>query len=366
MKKIFSLLLAFIIFFGLTAFAEEPALDLVHNLGDFEIVAEKYRVAVPHEYNGPVYSYKNYGVKDKNGNYIVEPLYDTIFPPGEGRSAFILDGKIGFFDENWKVLIEAKYESNHYPIESKVVFSEGLAAVGKRNDTSPYGISWGYIDRDGNEVIDFCYDEANPFENGFAVVGIKEEIYNRETKIKYGKIDKEGNVTETFKFGYVYGGEYEYLWHEPIDVILSENLVEINGTLYKNSEIEYPFINYLGYSYIPLTYYGCRMMGINCDWTKEDGVILSSGGEASKNILGESGMESGAYHRAEFYKGKLTVNGKLYEYGDTAYPLIHYKNVVYMPVLWKKGMEELGIDYSYFRDDSKGENETGCMVFKTK
>ncbi len=306
------------------------------------------------------YMYRGCGVFDKDGKVIVEPIYNEILPPSEGRAAFVLDGKIGFFDENWKVVIEPKYFCNVYPL--KIKFSEGLAAVGKGSFSEK--VLWGYIDRDGNEVIDFIYDSAENFESGVARVGLEEGVYNYNTKMKTGKIDKDGNVLEPFKFSYYWGNEYQWE-NETLDILLSENLVEFNGRRYKNADLEYPFINYLGYSYIPLSYYGCRMMGINCDWTRDEGVMLSGGGEMAEDIVGKNGMKSGVYQKAKIYKGKLSVNGKVYEYGDTSYPLITFRNVVYMPVLWQTGMEELGIDYKFLRADQIG-GEDGCMIFQTK
>lgn len=361
MKKILALLFAFLMFSVTTVFAEETEYEVVNDLGDFKIIGEKYPIAVPH--GGPVYMYKNYGVIDKDGNVIVEQKYDGILPHTEGRAAFAIDGKIGFFDENWKICIENKYHCNSLPL-SDVEFSEGLAAVAKK-DAARYMV-WGYIDRDGNEVIDFIYDNAKSFKNGVAEVELYEYVYNYNEKIKYGKIDKAGNIVEPFKFGYALEKDYEYWWQKSIDIQLSANLVELNGTRYKNSDLEYPFINYLGYSYMPLTYYGCRKLGINCDWTEKDGVMLSDGGTPSEDITGTNGMTEGVYDKATFYRGKLTVNGKLYEYGDTAYPLIHYKNIVYMPVLWQTGMEALGIEYSFIGVEKIENSDRGCMVFKTK
>lgn len=358
MKRILLLLLALHMVCTIMVCAEETV--VICDSGDYRIVAEKYPVAAP---GRTAYMYKNYGVTDKNGKVIVPQKYEGILPPSEDRAAFVKNGKIGFFDENWNECIEAKYYCNAFPF-SGISFSEGLAAVPMK-DEARYML-WGYIDKNGNEVIDFIYDSASPFENGKAQVGIQEEVYNYNTKMKYGKIDKDGKLIEPFKFGYALGKDYEYLWKEPIEVELSQNLIEINGRRYKNSEIEYPFINYLGFSYIPLTYYGCRMMGINCDWTKEDGVVLSSGGKAAEDIMGDNDMKEGILEKASFYKGKITINGKLYEYGDTAYPLIQYKNVVYIPVLWQRGMEELGINYEFLGAEKLKNSDRGMMVFKMK
>ena len=52
---------------------------------------------------------------DKDGNSVVPPIYQGILPHSEGRAAFAIDGKIGFFDENWNVCIDAKYYCNQLP-----------------------------------------------------------------------------------------------------------------------------------------------------------------------------------------------------------------------------------------------------------
>lgn len=359
MKKLLVILACVFMMLTINAYAQEIEVCVVHDLENYDIIAEKYPVAAPH---GTAYTYRNYGVVDNNGQTVVVSAYAFIGKPADGRAMFKDDkGNIGFFDEEWNTVIEPKYVSNGPEIR----FSEGLAAVGKR-DSQRY-IVWGYIDTNGNEVTDFIYDDAEPFENGEAWVGVDEAVFGGfHSKTKWGKIDKNGNIIQSLKFGYAIGRDYEYLWQEPIEVCLTQNLVKLNGTLYKNTDLEYPFINYFGYSYMPLTYYGMRILGINCDWTPEDGVMLSGGGVPSGDIVGINGMTEGVYERASFYKGKLSINGKLYEYGDTAFPLIHYRNIVYIPVCWELGMESLGIHYDFIGPEKLENSDRGIMVFEIK
>ncbi len=369
MKRRFLILLTALIL-SLQSFAMAEYADDGGEIGMFGVIdAGDYQIAYTRRLGTgfhDTYSYYNCGVFDADGNVIVEPIYNQILPMSEDRAAFVQDGLIGFFDENWDIIIEPQYACNRYPLNLRITFSDGLCVVGKKSDTEyGYPYKYGYIDRDGNTAIDFIYSDALPFENGVAMVSIDEGVYNYNTKPKTGKIDKSGNIVEPFKFSYARGEDYQWQTDE-IDVLMSVNLVDINGRRYTNSDIEYPFINYLGYTYIPLTYYGCRMMGINCDWTAEDGVMLAGGGEVSEDIVGENSLETGKYYKATVYKGKLSVNGTVYEYGDTAYPLIQFRDVVYMPVLWQTGMEALGIEYSYLRADQLENSVDGCMVFKTR
>ncbi len=363
-KRIFAILVVLMLSLQPFAFADESEPYVVHDLGDYRIVCDRIPHAAPG--TGNTWINRNYGVIDRDGNVILEQVYGDISVPVENRAAFVKNGLIGFFDENWEVVIEPQYVSDRLPISSYIKFSQGLCAVGKKSDTEyGYPYKYGYIDLNGKAVTEFIYSDAQAFENGTATVSIDEDIYYYNTLPKTGRIDKEGNIVEPLKFSYA-RGEDEAWKNDTLDLLMSVNLVDINGRRYKNSDIEYPFINYLGISYIPLTYYGCRMMGINCDWTAEDGVILSGGGKVSEDIVGKNNLQGGRYYKGKIYKGKITINGTVYEYGDTAYPLISFRDVVYLPVTWKTGMEALGIEYTFLRADQIENSSDGCMVFKTK
>ena len=85
---------------------------------------------------------------------------------------------------------EAKkiYDRNNLTIDGNTgSFSEGLAKIS--NDD---GLD-GYMDKQGNLVIDFQYDFASSFYNGVACV---------EKNEKYGFIDKQGNVVIDIQYDY--------------------------------------------------------------------------------------------------------------------------------------------------------------------
>ena len=68
---------------------------------------------------------------------------------------------------------------HHLPVLGR----EGLAAV-KKEEQGDYG----YIDKEGNEVIPFNYPLAEDFKNGLAEVGD-----SKYSPVRYGLIDKAGN-----------------------------------------------------------------------------------------------------------------------------------------------------------------------------
>lgn len=346
MKKLLAIII-FVFILCSAVFAEDGIFKL-EKIGEYQKFATQHEViAAPR--HGPLHIYKNIGIMDKDGNVVVEPMYQVINDFKDGRSLFEINNKYGYFDENWNIVIDPIYKSGQD-------FSEGLAL------TVADGGGYGFIDKDGNTVIPHTLDYAESFKDGVAVVGKVDEGYNFNTFIRTGTFDRECRQIEPigYKWAENYGEEYE--------VQMSANNIRINGSVYTNDELEYPFINYLGYTYMPLSFYTCAHLGFATTWNPVDGLGITPpgsfwkiGGENEKfaNVLGENDMEPGKMFRAQLYRGSVTIAGETYTAEDVYYPLLTYRDVVYIPVLWKQGMEGMGIEYTY-------DLETTSLVLNTK
>ena len=343
-KKFFTLIAVLIFVFSLCVFAEE-GIFVIGKMGDYQKFATQKQLIPPPR--GPVVTvYQNFGIMDAEGNVVVEPIYREIFDFYDGRSLFVTQqGKCGYFDENFNIVIEPIYRSGNS-------FSDGLALVTDEN------YAYGFIDTNGNTVIPHTLDYARPFENGVAVVGKVDVGYFDQRFIRTGMIDKECRMISPIK----------YDWEDYFDVQMSQNNININGSVYKNSDLEYPFINYLGYTYIPLSFYTCYHLGFATTWNPVDGLVVTAPGnvqaiggenERFENVLGKNDMVEGEIFKAQLYHGSVTIAGETYTADDVYYPLLTYRDVVYIPVLWRQGMEGMGLEYSY-------DLETTSLVFKTK
>jgi hypothetical protein len=71
--------------------------------------------------------------------------------------------RVGFINKNGNLVIDLNYNWG-------TPFSEGLALVGKIDDPSSPYLSYGYLDQQGNEVINFEYGKAFAFFDGLAWV----------------------------------------------------------------------------------------------------------------------------------------------------------------------------------------------------
>ena len=87
----------------------------------------------------------------------------------------------GFIDKNGNQVIPYKYRY----VED---FSEGLAVVKTYNKPWTFFDNYGFIDKDGNEVIPCEYDHAESFKNGLAHVA--------KNCCEYFYIDKKRNRVE--------------------------------------------------------------------------------------------------------------------------------------------------------------------------
>ncbi len=144
--------------------------------------------------------------------YTLKGQWDGAKDFSEHMAAVKQDGKWGFIDDEGNVVVEPKYDAANS-------FSEGLAAVQSNG-------KWGYIDKTGTLVIPFTLDSTYAFSEGLAVYSsgyyygyidtsgkkITEAVYVEASSFKdgvacvkkenrYGFIDKTGTPVTEFVYG---------------------------------------------------------------------------------------------------------------------------------------------------------------------
>jgi len=133
------------------------------------VIALKYTLAQPFQDGLAIIKQKGkYGFIDRSGHTVIEPVYTEVNVFSEGLAAIRVGknnwtgGNWGFIDYSGKVVIKPQASFKYVR-----VFSEGLAAV-------MVGNQWGYIDTLGKMVIQPGFDMAGNFENGYALVKIRQ------------------------------------------------------------------------------------------------------------------------------------------------------------------------------------------------
>ena len=128
---------------------------------------------------------------------------DCIYDFSEGLAAFKKDGKIGVVNKNGDIVLSPTSYDGRMSVSTKecgrmnpLMFVEGLALVrkgGYYDEDVKLDKQWkyGYLDKNGKEIIPCTFDDAFSFCEGYAVV-CKEG--------KYGIIDKTGKQVVPYKY----------------------------------------------------------------------------------------------------------------------------------------------------------------------
>lgn len=127
------------------------------------------------------------GLIDSSGKYVVYPVYNEIDRFHEGRAIALDDQGYAVLDERGNVFFRNKNFVGNFE-DGRAVF-----AVVTNNKWL-----YGYIDINGNTVIQPIYESAGNFNEGRAVV--------KQGDGKYALIDRKGSVLRTFNYAFV--GDY--------------------------------------------------------------------------------------------------------------------------------------------------------------
>jgi hypothetical protein len=119
-----------------------------------------------------------WGYVNRAGEMVIEPQYTSALPFSEGRapvntSADRMDGAYHFIDPSGTVAFEA----SSFSFGGALAFSNGLAPV-----KGGFDDRWGYVNRDGENVIDYEYVFAEPFHGPLARVATS---YRRGIRVSY-------------------------------------------------------------------------------------------------------------------------------------------------------------------------------------
>ena len=146
-----------------------------------------------------------FGFIDSTGKILKEIQYRDALSFSEGLAYVMKEGERGYIDHSGKMVI---------PLEDNIVgyaFSEGLAAVS--NDKYKVG----FIDKQGNQKIDYVLDIPSNFSNGLARVADtatgKIGFINKYGVVAIQKIyDEAYNVNENRTMAGFYDGNYVMKW----------------------------------------------------------------------------------------------------------------------------------------------------------
>tara|TARA_B100000683_G_scaffold188793_1_gene181990 strand:+ start:12 stop:1352 length:1341 start_codon:yes stop_codon:yes gene_type:complete len=138
----------------------------------------------------PVRIGKLWGYIDTTGKIVIEPQFEFAEPFKDGLAIASPDWLFGFINREGEYFIKAHY------LEVRE-FSDGKAAVMPDPSRTKHlngKKRWGYIDKRGNKIIEYKFEDALSFTQGLAGVSVDQ---------RWGFIDVNGNFNISPKFDYV-------------------------------------------------------------------------------------------------------------------------------------------------------------------
>lgn len=128
--------------------------------------------------------------------------------------------------------------------------------------------------------------------------------------------------------------------------------VTINGQEINNSYSQYPVITYKDITYFPMTYEGCRYLGLETKWDKQIGLeVLKTNVSYPYSEYISKTKNTNSYYAAQA-TFNIKINDKTINNQNEEYPLLIFRDVTYFPLTWRFGVDEFGWDYHF--DSIKG------------
>lgn len=132
--------------------------------------------------------------------------------------------------------------------------------------------------------------------------------------------------------------------------------VSFNGQLVESNYRQFPLIVYKDITYVPMTYFDCRYLGLTTNWDNDTRTLSIN----KENIT----CTYRDYKQDSVNKKSFTpvvcdfniiVNNKKIDNLTEEYPLLTFRDVTYFPLTWRFAVEEFGWEYSF-------DSENGLVI----
>ncbi len=123
--------------------------------------------------------------------------------------------------------------------------------------------------------------------------------------------------------------------------------VTFNGRKIDSNYASYPLILYQDMTYIPMTYYDSRFLGLTTAYTDPaTGLFIDKASQLGPYCQTlRKAKNADYYNTALLAGGPITVNGKKIDNASEPFPLLVFRGVTYFPVTWRFMMTEFGFAY---------------------
>jgi hypothetical protein len=137
-----------------------------------------------------------------------------------------------------------------------------------------------------------------------------------------------------------------------VKVMLPKFKVSLNGHTVENQYRQYPLLVYRDITYVPMTWYDTRQLGLEASWSPSVGLDIKQSKVTTSYALYKADSRNAATYTANISTSAITVNGKVINNSKEQYPLLSFRSVAYFPLTWRFAHDEFGWDYKW--DASNG------------
>lgn len=124
--------------------------------------------------------------------------------------------------------------------------------------------------------------------------------------------------------------------------------VKFNEVKVDNSYRQFPLVVYKDITYIPMTYYDCRHLGLVTRWDNNTRTLAIEKEPVScayRNYNWE--WKNSNNNKASVCDFNIIVNGKKIDNTKEEYPLLAFRDVTYFPLTWRFAVDEFAWEYSF-------------------
>lgn len=157
-----------------------------------------------------------------------------------------------------------------------------------------------------------------------------------------------------------------------VNVTLPTFKVTLNGITIDQSHNEYPFIVYKDITYVPMTYYDARLLGLSTAWDNTEGLAI-----APLSFVPDAQTAQSQYkpyttettnknaYTASLAEFKIKVSGEVIDNSKEEYPLLVFRDVTYFPLTWRFAVNTFGWQYNFNMTDGLTITPVPTQVFNS-
>ncbi len=132
--------------------------------------------------------------------------------------------------------------------------------------------------------------------------------------------------------------------------------VHFNGNKVESNYRQFPLIVYKDITYVPMTYYDCRFLGLTTSWDNDTRTLsIEKSGITCAYRDYNWQWKNNKNNEASVCDFNIVVNGKEVDNSKEAYPLLTFRDVTYFPLTWRFAVDEFGWEYNF-------DSENGLVI----